>query len=182
MFAMAARAQDLPAPARPTVAIICGIGHELTEMHIGTTAFTNDQHKVSIEDWKLDDFTIRQAGEILGNEFTIVSVPYNWHDFDTHGGGLFGDDGSAEVPGRVRAMAPANGPDYYVVISHTSDLEALFDTNQHFDGVGVVRRTIFGLHKAGVFAYFAITAVDGHTFENLGTRYAVAPNRDERRR
>jgi len=170
-------AQRVSAAPVKTVAVISAVGHTLTEKTIGFMVFSNDEQKVDISDWKIDDYVTEQVGALLARSgFRVVQVAYDWHEFDTHGGGLFGDDVSAAIPKRVRAMALVDGPDLYVVISRSVGPDALFQTNQNFDGLGVCRRSVLGHASTGIYAYFAISVVDGHTFKGIDTEIATSPN------
>jgi hypothetical protein len=152
-----------------SIAVISAIGHRLSEKTTGLTVFSNSEQKLEISDWKIDDYVIEYATDFLkAKGYGVSQISYDWHDFDTHGGGLFGDDISAAIPKIVRKLAVSDGPDLYLVISR-------FANTYHVDGLEVSRASVFGHTAATIGVSFAISLIDGHSFKNIDTEASFIP-------
>lgn len=59
-----------------SVAIIAGLGDELTISSMGGTRFSRGETKIGIEDWSIDDLVSGRAAELLQRRFTVETFAY----------------------------------------------------------------------------------------------------------
>jgi hypothetical protein len=149
------------------VGVVSTIGDTLTVTKTGFTVFNNEDSKLPIDAWRIDDLAFSKVSAVLGKHFNLkrVSVPKGaFAVLEEHHSPLYD---SAEdiraILGRITTTAKC---DQYIVVMKT---KISFQNGQRIDGLGI--------HSQGsrysAYAAFTINIYDGQNFSLLGKHPAV---------
>ena len=173
-----------PAPIAPadaarikTIGIVSAIGGEFSIQHQGVTILSDESSTGPAPDWKLDEFAIQAASEVLGQRYQVMRVNYDPTQFVQEAQKRQERNGVGEV---VRGLAKSNSPDAYVVLQAVSQTNPVNPTGRgDFRGVGLYSHsTIFGTQVVSIYAVYYISVVDGRTFQVVAQSPAAIARHD----
>jgi len=153
-----------------TIGVTSAIGDSF--MLSASGLLVGSQQSIPVSDWKIDELVISDIAEKLKPKYRTVPVVYDFKDFDTTGGGLFGDAPiQVNFGERVHAIeARGVRPDAYIVITKMRE--------KGVTGLGLVRdASILGnsFNLTMLHGYYFMTVVDGHTFARIGAKQGSDP-------
>jgi hypothetical protein len=143
------------------VGVISAIGDALTLTKMGFTVFNNEQNKVSIEPWRIDDVVFGKITAALGKRVTLKRV-----SFPTGSFALLEQDHNPfynpveDIGAILRKITSSTKCSQYLVVVKTSLV--LQDSHQRIDGLGIERVGKYFLH-----ALFTVHLYDGQNFSSL---------------
>lgn len=114
---------------------------------IGTTAITNSEFKVPVENWDQEKLVENAVLSKLGKKYSVVNNPQlnrdrvkvSWVPFALSGGEMMIN----EYPS-LKEFIDSNNIDYLIVIKDVGSADTNFGTNQSYSGTGVVQRFLGG--------------------------------------
>jgi hypothetical protein len=154
--------KQAPAPKDgKCVGVVSAIGDTLTLVKVGFTVFNNEESKVPIDSWRIDDLVFSKVSAVLGKRFNLKRVGVAKGAFavieEDHGPFY---DSIEDVRSILRNITTATKCDQYIVITKTN---IKFQTGQRIDGLGI--------HAAGgryfAYAHFTMNIYDGQNFSLL---------------
>ena len=128
---------------------------------MGFTVFNNEQNKVSIEPWRIDDVVFGKITAALGKRVTLkrVSFPTGSFVFLEQDHNPFYNP-VEDIGAVLRKITTSTKCSQYLVVVKT--FLVLQDSHQRIDGLGIERVGSYSLH-----ALFTVYLFDGQNFSSL---------------
>jgi len=149
------------------VGLVSAIGDTLTVTKTGFTVFNNEDSKVPIDAWHIDDLVFSKISAILGKHFNLkhVSVPKGAFAVleEDHSPLYHSAEDVRAILGRITT---ATRCDQYIVVMKTN---IRFQNGQRIDGLGIHSQG--GRYSA--WAEFTMNIYDGQNFSLLAKHPAV---------
>jgi hypothetical protein len=141
------------------VGVVSAIGDTLTSAKIGFTVFNNEESKVPIDGWRIDDIVFGKVTTVLGRPFNLkrVSVPKGAFAVIEEDHGPFYNS-AEDVRSILRKVTMATKCDQYIVIKTAVQLR------------GGLRVHGLGIEAGGRYfldALFTVNLYDGKDFSLL---------------
>src|SRR5262249_49771230 len=137
---------------------VSAIGDTLSVSKTGLTVFNNEDSKLPIDAWRIDDLVYSKISAVLGKHFGLkrVSVPKGAFAVleEDHNPLYDPTEDVRAILGRITTAAKCN---QYIVVMKTN---IRFQTGQRIDGLGIYSRG--GRYTA--YAQFTINVYDGQNF------------------
>jgi len=154
------------------VGVISAIGDTLSVSKTGFTVFNNEDSKLPIDAWRIDDLVFSRISAVLGKQFNLkrVSVPKGaFAVLEEDHSPLY--DPAEDVRSILGRVTTATKCDQYIVAMKTN---IKFQTGQRIDGLG--------LHSQGgqysAWAEFTMNIYDGQNFSLLAKHPAVTSEKN----
>jgi hypothetical protein len=143
------------------VGVVSAIGDTLSVSKTGFTVFNNEDSKLPIDAWRIDDLVFSKISVVLGKHFNLkrVSVPKGAFAVLEEDHSPFYDS-AEDVKAILGRITTATKCDQYIVAMKT---HVAFKTGQRIDGLGIYSQG--GRHT--VWAEFTINMYDGQNFSLL---------------
>jgi hypothetical protein len=149
------------------VGVVSAIGDTLTVSKTGFTVFNNEDSKLPIDAWRIDDLVFSKISAVLGAQFNLkrVSVPKGaFAVLETDHYPFY--DSADDIRAILGRITTATKCDQYIVVMKTN---LSFQTGQRIDGLGIHSQG--GRYSA--WAEFTINIYDGQNFSLLAKHPAV---------
>jgi hypothetical protein len=149
------------------VGVVSAIGDTLTVTKTGFTIFNNEDSKLPIDAWRIDDLVFSKISTVLGKHFNLkrVSVPKGaFAVLEEDHSPLY--DSAEDVRAILGRITTAAKCDQYIVVMKTN---IRFQNGQRIDGVGIHSQG--GRYSA--WAEFTMNIYDGQNFSLLAKHPAV---------
>jgi hypothetical protein len=157
-----------------TVGIVSAVGDEFTLTRAGLTGLADEERRLSIAAWGIDDLIAARAGALLGRRFEVKPVTYPRASFAARDRNspfalvnMTRDDPIKEL---VRNQVTPQGLDAYVVI--TAATSPYGSRGRTVTGVGIINRSAVLGASAQLHALYMIRVIDGHTFKVIDRKSA----------
>jgi hypothetical protein len=154
------------------VGVVSAIGDTLAVTKTGFTVFNNEDNKLPIDAWRIDDLVFSKVSAVLGKHFNLkrVSVPKGaFAVLEEDHSPLY--DSAEDVKVILGRITTTTKCDQYVVVMKTN---IKFQNGQRIDGLGI--------HSQGsqyfAYAQFTINIYDGQNFSLLGKHPAVTARKN----
>ena len=149
------------------VGVVSAIGDTLTVTKTGFTVFNNEDSKLPIDAWRIDDLVFSKISAVLGTHFNLkrVSVPKRAFAVLEEDHNPFYDS-AEDVRAILSSMTTATKCDQYIVVMKTN---IRFQNGQRIDGLGIHSQG--GRYSA--WAEFTMNIYDGQSFSLLTKHPAV---------
>jgi hypothetical protein len=147
-----ASAQAATAGPVKSIGLISVLGETFTVKRVGIMVFGNEEHKIPISGWKIDDQIAALVATSLKKTFKVkpIRVPEGAYEKFASGSFIF-TSRTDELAKFIASHAASVPCDYYLVIGPNGDRVA--SSNQIVSGLGVLRmESIFG-DKEFIHAY-----------------------------
>jgi len=157
-----------------SVAIIAGLGDELTISSMGGTRFSRNEVKAGIADWSIDDLISRRAAELLQPRFAVVPFAYERAKVLSFFGSGPNPMGLSDVIGSF-----PNRPDVdaFIVLTKLSRNNWPWIA-QNLNGLALSRSATLGAPEwFRVHALYAISVFDARSFQQLDWQAAKSSDR-----
>jgi len=143
------------------VGIVSAIGDTLKLVKLGFTVFNNEESKVAIDSWRIDDLVFSKVSAVLGKRFSLkrVSVPKGAFAVLEEDHGPFYNS-AEDVRSILSKVTTATKCGQYIVIMKT---DIKFKNGQRIDGLGI--QAAGGRYFA--WAPFTMNIYDGRNFSLL---------------
>jgi len=149
------------------VGVVSAIGDTLAVTKTGLTVFNNENSKLPIDAWRIDDLVSSKISTVLGAHFNLkrVSVPKGAFAVLEEDHNPFYDP-AEDVRAILGRITAATKCDKYIVAMKTN---IRFQNGQHIDGLGIQSQG--GRYSA--WAEFTMNIYDGQNFSLLAKHPAV---------
>jgi len=181
-FLLAACAGPGLAPERAagikSVALVSGLGDEITLRYIGSAVVLGDEERRTAVDWPLNESVLAALSRSLSPRYEIRSLQYDKFSFNDRTTLAERTVGSSERLTRyLRGLAPPGFVDAYVVVTETAwGGDPITHSGLPVAGLGLyARRDVLGGLAVATYTAYDIHVVDGRSFEELASAPASIP-------
>ena len=143
------------------VGVVSAIGDSLKLVKVGFTVFNNDQSKVPIDSWGIDDLVFNKVSAVHGKRFNVKRVSVAKGAF-----GVIEEDHhpfyepTEDITAVVRKVTTPTRCDRYIVVTKTT---VFIKAGLRIDGLGILTERF--QYSAG--AHYTMNIYDGRNFSVL---------------
>lgn len=166
----ASPALETHALAKPCgVGVMSAVGNTFTLRKIGITVFGNEDNKVSLGTWGIDDFIYGKIAAALGSRRSVRRLAYSkpaLSAFENGGVNIFRNyDG--ELRNILREAVAKEGCQRLIAVMKTST--QFSSTNQDISGLGILETggALLVPKTLNLYAVMSMTIYDGRTFDRV---------------
>jgi hypothetical protein len=146
---------------RNCVGVVSNLGETFTVKKVGIVVFQNEESKVPIESWRIDDLVVAKVGGLLNKRaamrrvtapkgaFSSLDAPQPFRNYD------------ADLEAIVRTVTAGTRCPRYVVVTRSNT--AYGNSNQVLNGLGIVASAAL-LGTVHLHALAGLRVYDGETF------------------
>lgn len=149
------------------VGVVSAIGDTLSVSRTGFTVFNNEDSKLPIDAWRIDDLVFNKISAVLGKHLNLKRVGVSKGAFavleEDHGPFY---DPAEDVRSILGRITTATKCDRYIVVMKTN---IKFKSGQRIDGLGILSQG----GQYGAYAEFTMNIYDGQSLSLLAKHPAV---------
>jgi hypothetical protein len=166
-------AKQAPAQNGNCVGVVSQLGDKFTVKKVGYTVFENEENKVPVESWHIDDLVAAKISGLLGKRTAVLRIPYKKDAFASLDTPKLFRDLDAEFGEIVRTITAGTRCARYVVV--TGGASSFGSSNQSLVGLGIAagKKPFFTGALYYIHTLFVVRVYDGETFTQL-TRKAAS--------
>jgi hypothetical protein len=148
------------------VGVVSAIGDTLKLVKVGFTVFNNEQSKVSIDSWGIDDLVFNKVSAVHGKRFNLkrVSVAKGAFGVIEEDHGPFYDP-AEDITSVARKITTPTKCDRYIVVTKNN---LSFKAGLRIDGLGILTERF----QYSAYAPFTMNIYDGRNFALLAKHKA----------
>jgi hypothetical protein len=162
-----ASAKQAPAQNGDCVGVMSQVGDKFTVKKVGYTVFENEENKVPVESWHIDDLVAAKISLLLGKQTAVLRIPYKKDVFASLDTPKLFRDREAEFGEIVRTITAGTRCARYVVV--TGGGSSYGTSNQSLVGLGIVagKKPFFTGVLYNLYTLIVVRVYDGETFTQL---------------
>ncbi|WP_125461525.1 MULTISPECIES: hypothetical protein [Rhodomicrobium] len=142
-----------------TIGLISVLGDTFTVKRVGIMVFGNEEHKIPIGAWKINDQVAALVTKTLKKTFKVKPIRLPDGAYEKFESGSFIFTSRTDELGKFIAGHAGSQPcDYYLVVGPAGD--RVGGTNQSVSGLGVLRREMLSEDLEFVHAYVSLQVYD----------------------